>query len=104
ARGAQGLENHTVVTTVGCLHQDTTRSWFVTDAQELKETDPKAPASAAGPDGTGEFTFRLLDAISYNPDPHKGHKVRVTGFMVRLGAEIRVNVQSLQMIGSSCGK
>jgi len=24
--------------------------------------------------------------------------------MVRLGAEIRVNVQSLQMVGASCGK
>jgi mono/diheme cytochrome c family protein len=104
AGGAEGLQNYTFVTTVGCLYQDTTRSWFVTDAQELKETDPKATASASGPDGTGEFTFRLLDAISYNPDPHKGHKVRVTGFMVRLGAEIRVNVQSLQMLGSSCGK
>ncbi len=51
----------------------------------------------------GEFTFRLLDAISYNPEPHNGHKVRVTGYMVRLGAEIRVNVMSLQMVGPSCG-
>ena len=41
--------------------------------------------------------------ISYNPEPHNGHKVRVTGYMVRLGAEIRVNVQSLQMVGASCG-
>jgi hypothetical protein len=107
AGGAEGLQNYTFVTTVGCLHQDPTRSWFVVDAQELKETDPKsagaAPASA-NPDAPGEFTFRLLDAISYNPDPHNGHKVRVSGYMVRLGAEIRVNVQSLQMIGASCGK
>ena len=56
------------------------------------------------PDGPGEFTFRLLDAISYKPEPHNGHKVRVTGYMVRLGAEVRVNVQSLQMVGASCGK
>ena len=66
------------------------------------------PAAAVPPavvtklDGPGEFTFRLLDAISYNPDPHKDHKVRVTGYMVRLGAEIRVNVQSLQVVGASC--
>ena len=51
----------------------------------------------------GEFTFRLLDAISHNPEPHNGHKVRVTGYMVRLGAEIRVNVMSLQMVGPACG-
>ena len=54
------------------------------------------------PGGPGEFTFRLLDAISFNPETHNDHKVRVTGYMVRLGAEIRVNVQSLQTIAPSC--
>jgi mono/diheme cytochrome c family protein len=106
AGGGEGLQNYTFVTTVGCLQQDPTRSWLLISAQELKQTDPKAASAAPGavPDGPGEFTFRLLDAISYNPEPHNGHRMRVTGYMVRLGAEIRVNVQSLQMIGSSCGK
>jgi len=105
AGGAEGLENYTFVTTVGCLQQDPTRSWLLTSAQGLKKAEPSSvSAPAAVPDGTGEFTFRLLDAISYNPDPHNGHKVRVAGYMVRLGAEIRVNVQSLQMVGASCGK
>lgn len=106
AGGAEGLQNYTFVTTVGCLHQDPTRSWLLTSAQELKKTEPPAAgaAPAAMSDSTGEFTFRLLDAISYNPDPHDGHKMRVAGYMVRLGAEIRVNVQSLQMVGASCGK
>lgn len=106
AGGAEGLENYTFVTTVGCLHQDPTRSWFLTAAQGLKKTAlPVAgaqPPPAAAPAGPGEFTFRLLDAISYNPDPHNGHKMLVTGYMVRLGAEIRVNVQSLQMVGTAC--
>ena len=105
AGGAEGLQNYTFVTTVGCLHQDPTRSWLLTNAQELKKTDPPAadvvPSDASN--GPAEFTFRLLDAISYNPDPHKDHKVRITGYMVRLGAEIRVNVASLQMVGTSCG-
>jgi len=106
AGGADGLQNYTFVTTVGCLQQDPTRSWLLTSAQELKKTEPAAAGAALAPmsDGSGEFTFRLLDAISYNPDPHNGHKMRVAGYMVRLGAEIRVNVQSLQMVGTSCGK
>lgn len=105
AGGAEGLANYTFVTAVGCLHQDPTRSWLLTNAHELKKTDATAGAPPASlPDGPGEFTFRLLDAISYKPEPHDGHRVRVTGYMVRLGAEIRVNVQSLQMVGSSCGK
>jgi mono/diheme cytochrome c family protein len=107
AGGAEGLQNYTFVSAVGCLHQDPTRSWLLTNAGELKKTEiPAAGAvasNAGSPQAPGEFTFRLLDAISYNPEPHNGHKVRVTGYMVRLGAEIRVNVQSLQMVGPSCG-
>jgi mono/diheme cytochrome c family protein len=106
AGGGEGLENYTFVSSVGCLHQDPTRSWLLTNAEELKKTEPSAsPNGAAAGTGqkSGEFTFRLLDAISYNPEPHNGHKVRVTGYMVRLGAEIRVNVTSLQMVGAACG-
>ncbi len=107
AGGAEGLENYTFVSSVGCLHQDPTRSWLLTNAGELKKTEPSAASSADAAAATrqerGEFTFRLLDAISYNPEPHNGHKVRVTGYMVRLGAEIRVNVMSLQMVGTACG-
>ena len=107
AGGAEGLENYTFVSSVGCLHQDPTRSWLLTHAEELKKTEPSAAAAstpaAASRSNPGEFTFRLLDAISHNPEPHNGHKMRVTGYMVRLGAEIRVNVMSLQMVGPSCG-
>ena len=99
AGGADGLQNYTLVSSVGCLHQDQTRSWFLTKAGELQKTD--APPAKA--DAGGDFSFRLLDAISYNPDPHNGHKMKVTGYMVRLGAEIRVNVMSLQMVGAACG-
>ena len=107
AGGAEGLDNYTFVSSVGCLYQDPTRSWLLRNAEELKKTEPSAAAAPAAAATTnkapGEFTFRLLDAISHNPEPHNGHKVRVAGYMVRLGAEIRVNVMSLQMIGSSCG-
>jgi mono/diheme cytochrome c family protein len=107
AGGAEGLQNYTFVTSIGCLHQDPTRSWLLTSAEELKKTEPAAAASAGAapgtPQGRGEYTFRLLDAFNYNPEPHNGHKVRVAGYMVRLGAEIRVNVTSLDMVGASCG-
>jgi mono/diheme cytochrome c family protein len=106
AGGAEGLQNYTFVSSVGCLHQDPTRSWLLTNADELKKTEPSAApgavAAAAAPQGRGEFTFRLLDAFNHDAEPHNGHKVRVTGHMVRLGAEIRVNVTSLQMIGPAC--
>ena len=74
AGGAEGLQNYTFVTTVGCLHQDPTRSWLLTSAQELKKTEAgrRRLAARRSPTLLGEFTFRLLDAISYNPDPHNG--------------------------------
>jgi len=111
AGGAEGLKDYTYVSGVGCLVQDPTHSWLLTHAQELKKADvPSANAGAAptvapaaSNDGPGEFTFRLLDAFHYSPEPHNGHKVRVTGYLVRLGAEIRVNVQALQMVGAQCG-
>jgi mono/diheme cytochrome c family protein len=107
AGGAEGLQNYTLVSAVGCLHQDPTRSWLLMNAAELKKTEVPASGAAAAaagsPTGAGEFTFRLLDAISHNPEPHNGHKVRVIGYMVRLGAEIRVNVESLQMVSAACG-
>lgn len=106
AGGAEGLENYTFVSGIGCLHQDPTRSWLLTKAPELKKTEvPAAGAMAVVPSmptTPGEYTFRLLDAFHYGPEPHDGHKVRITGYMVRMGAEIRVNVQSLEMVGPSC--
>jgi mono/diheme cytochrome c family protein len=107
AGGAEGLTEYTYVTTEGCLEQDATRSWMLTKAAEMKKTaapGPGAPMAAAAMSNAtpGAFTFRLLDAYNYQPEPHNGHRVRVDGYLVRLGAEIRLNVQALQMVASSC--
>jgi mono/diheme cytochrome c family protein len=98
AGGAEGLQNYTLVSAVGCLHQDSSRSWLLTDAGNLQKQDAGTAATS------GEFTFRLLDAISYNPERLDGRRVRVVGHMVRLGAEIRVNVSSLESLNDACGK
>jgi mono/diheme cytochrome c family protein len=107
AGGAEGLVDYTYVSGVGCLQRDPTGSWMLTKAQELKKADVPAagvtPVVATSPDGSGQYTFRLLDAYHYGPEPHDGQKIRVSGYLVRLGAEIRVDVQALQPVGTSCG-
>ena len=104
AGGAEGLANYTYVSGVGCLQQDPTRSWMLIKAQELKKADAAAGATpVAFSDGAGEYTFRLLNAYNYNAEPQNGRRVRVSGYLVRLGAEIRVFVQQLQTVGASCG-
>ena len=106
AGGAEGLADYTYVTGVGCLSQDPTRSWMLTAAQELKKTDVPAPgsmpAAATASDVPGEYNFRLLNAYNFGPEPHNERKVRVSGYLARVGAEIRVNVQALQMVSASC--
>jgi mono/diheme cytochrome c family protein len=104
AGGAEGLANYTYVSGIGCLQQDPTRSWMLIKAQELKKTDAAPGATpVAFSDGAGEYSFRLLNAYNYNAEPQNGHRVRVSGYLVRLGAEIRVFVQQLQTVGASCG-
>jgi len=104
AGGAEGLANYTYVSGVGCLQQDPTRSWMLTRAQELKKADAAVGAMpVAFSDGAGEYTFRLLNAYNYSPEPQNGRRVRISGYLVRLGAEIRVFVQQLQTAGASCG-
>jgi mono/diheme cytochrome c family protein len=104
AGGAEGLVDYTYVSGVGCLSQDPTRSWMLTRAQELKKVDPASAGATpvAAPGASGEYTFRLLNAYNFGAEPHNGQKVRVSGYLVRLGAEIRVNVQTLQPVGVSC--
>jgi mono/diheme cytochrome c family protein len=108
AGGAEGLADYTYVAGIGCLNQDPTKSWMLTSAPELKKTDVPAANSTAAVvmplDAPGEYTFRLLNAYNYDAEPNNGKKVRVSGYLVRLGAEIRVNVQTLQMVSASCGK
>jgi mono/diheme cytochrome c family protein len=103
AGGAEGLVDYTYVSGVGCLQRDPTGSWLLTRAQELKKMDTAAPiAVAAQPGGPGEYTFRLLNAYNFGSDQHDGQRMLVSGYLVRLGAEIRVNVQALQTVGVSC--
>lgn len=103
AGGAEGLVDYTYVAGAGCLQRDPTGSWMLTKAQELKKADPASAAAAISAAAPGEYSFRLLNAYNFGADPHNGHMMRVSGYLVRLGAEIRVNVQALQMVSTSCG-
>ena len=58
AGGGEGLQNYTFVSSVGCLHQDPTRSWLLTNAEELKKTEPSASATV-DPAAAYEATRRV---------------------------------------------
>ena len=50
----------------------------------------------------GATTYRLLDAMAYNPESHKGHKMYVRGLLIRLPGEQRMTISSFETIAPSC--
>jgi mono/diheme cytochrome c family protein len=91
------------VDTVGCLTPGPENTWLLTSASEPVGLAPAAANQAAVTDrplGTGEF--RLLDAMAYSPEAHKGHKIYVRGLLIRLPGEQRMTISALEMIAPSC--
>lgn len=46
-------------------------------------------------------TFRLVSVNAFKPAPHAGHKMEAKGLLYREPGESRLNLASLQMVGSS---
>jgi mono/diheme cytochrome c family protein len=80
-----GPRTGAMVTVAGCLTQGEKSEWLLTNA-----TEPSLGASV-----------RLLNVFP-SPAPHKGHKVNVTGLVMKDAAGLGVNVISLEMASSSC--
>ena len=106
AGGAEGLQNYTFVDD---SRVSSPGSHAIVAAHQRAGTEangrrPRASRRRRCPTVRASSPSACSTRSATSPSPHNGHKVRVTGYMVRLGAEIRVNVQSLQMVGASCGK
>jgi mono/diheme cytochrome c family protein len=98
--GPIALRTGSLVRVTGCLTQGDGKSWTLTHATELK---PAAASSvnAGGDAALGDATVQLLSVF---PDPasHKGHKVEVTGLLVRDATGVSVNTMSLDMVSAAC--
>jgi hypothetical protein len=100
--GPGPLRTGTLVRVTGCLAPRNERAWQLVEATEPHRatldqsgTGPPAPSPA----GTG--TIALLNPY---PDPasHVGHRVVVTGFLIRSDTGDAVNVVSLEVIAGTC--
>lgn len=100
--GATGIPTHTVVRSVGCLFHDPSGSWLLTNALALTPVASDGQAALSDGSPSRAHTFRLLDAYNRNAASLANHIVKVEGYLVRLGAEIRVSLTSLERAGSSC--
>jgi mono/diheme cytochrome c family protein len=93
------------VDVVGCLTPGAQHTWLLTQASDPVVTVPAAPpGSSPGPDAKplGTQTFRLVDAMAYAPETHAQQKVRVRGLLIRLAAEQRMTISSLETVSPTC--
>lgn len=98
------LRSFSLVQVVGCLSQSSDRSWILTrasdpvlardrpsNAEELKRADAKP---------LGGQTFELVSVSPYQPDANAGRKIEIKGLLYKSPNKNRVNVSSLQSVGS----
>ena len=93
------------VEVVGCLTPGPENTWMLTNASEpvslvLSGSALRQATVTDRPLGTQ--AFRLLDAMAYDPESHKGQKMYVRGLLIKLPGEQRMTVSALETIAPSC--
>jgi quinoprotein glucose dehydrogenase len=91
---------------VGCLSAGPDNTWLLVNASEpvgialTGSLAPRTPDIESKPLGTQ--VFRLLDAMAYNPEAHKGQKMYVRGLLIKLPGEQRMTISSFEMVSPGC--
>jgi cytochrome c5 len=95
------------VEVTGCLTPGAGNMWMLTQASEpvaVVPTESVQPAPAASAKKLGTQTFRLLDAMAYAPDAHRGQKMYVRGLLIKLPGEQRMTISSFEMLSPTCSE
>ena len=95
------------VEVVGCLTRGPRQTWLLTRATEPVAVTPSAAAPTAPAASTkplGTLTFRLPDAMAYNPDRHTGHKMYVRGLLIKLPGDERMTISTFEMVAATCSE
>ena len=92
------------VEVVGCFMPGPENTWLLTNASEpVSLVVTSQTAKIEVPDRPlGTQVFRLLDAMAYSPETHKGHKMYVRGLLIKLPGELRMTISALETIAPSC--
>jgi cytochrome c5 len=87
------------VEVVGCLTPGSDGAWMLSNASQAVVAVPdRTPAILS----LGDESYRLLDALAYDAEAHRGHKVHVRGLLIRLQSERRMTISSFQTLASNC--
>jgi mono/diheme cytochrome c family protein len=101
------IPNFSLVQVVGCLTQGANNAWALTSTSDpvlTREEEATAAAlKAAETKSLGAQTFNLVSVVPFKPEGHKGHKMEARGLLYRDQSDSRLNLTSLQMLGTACG-
>lgn len=108
----QPLPNFSLARSVGCLTQQPDKSWALTAAtspRRSRDGEPSKPTElkALEPRPAGTATVSLMDVYPdpdtvLTPDEHAGHKVQAKGIYMKDGTGVRINVNVLELVGTTC--
>jgi mono/diheme cytochrome c family protein len=103
--GARPPRTGATVQIVGCLMAGAAKDWNLTNSTDPVVTTIAASTAeelqAARTESLGTQTIRLLHVFP-SPEPHKGHRIEVKGFLVREGTTLAINVVSLTSLSPGC--
>ena len=107
--GPEPVPDFALVRVVGCLTANASDgAWMLTHSTDPIRTGNPQPAAgereAAEAWPLGPRLYRLLVSAAYKPEPLKGHRVEVRGFLIRRPTETRLNITSLETLDPSCGE
>jgi hypothetical protein len=103
--GGQNVLN--IVEAGGCLEQDPTGNWTVTNGSDpvISKTQSTTSAAVEAAEGKplGDRHYKLVGVSFFQPSAHKGQKVAVKGVLTTSANESRLNITSLQKVAATCG-
>jgi len=93
---------------IGCLEPSSAGNWLLTNASAPTPSETQATTSmalkAAQAIPLGNQRYQLLGVSPFNPSAHQGEKVAVKGILINDSSDARINLTSLEMLASHCGK
>jgi mono/diheme cytochrome c family protein len=110
--GPAPVPNFALVDVVGCFARGPNDTWMLTNGSEpvrtrspVQPTEPEIGSAKAKP--LGSQAFQLLDveyfSNAFHPEAHAGHRVNAKGFLIRSGADAKINVTWVEMLAADCG-
>jgi len=108
----QPLPNFALARSVGCLTQQADKAWALTAAtspRRSRDGEPSKPSEIKALESRplGKATIVLMDIYPdpdtvLTPDEHAGHKVQAKGILMKDDQGARINVNVLELVGTTC--